>query len=91
MFVETITQPREEWQTWSEKLRFLGDPPEALVASSAWDAGDGKVTQLNVWDNPAAVGDFFMERTVSVIEELGEPSSKPRRHGEPLTVYLRGQ
>ena len=91
MFIETITQPREEWQTWSDRLRFHDDPPEALVASFVWDAGDGTVTQLNVWDNPAAVGDFFMERLASEIEELGEPSGKPKRHGEPISASLRSQ
>ena len=44
MFVETITAPRAEWEQFTERLRILADPPEALVASVAWDAGDGTVT-----------------------------------------------
>lgn len=90
MFIETITQAHDDWKTWSEKLRVFADPPEALIAAIAWESGDGQITQLNVWDNPAAVGDMFMERTAAVIEELGEPASKPQRHGPPVSVYLRG-
>jgi hypothetical protein len=89
MFIQTITQPRDEWQTWSERLAVYDDPPEALVAAISWDAGDGMVTQLNVWDSPAAAGDMYMKRTAAVIEELGEPSGKPQAHGEPVAVYLR--
>ena len=91
MFIETITQPSDEWQRWSATLRVYEDPPEALVASVAWDSGDGNVTMLNVWDNPAAIGDLYMERMAPVIEELGEPSNKPQRHGEPVAIYVRSQ
>ena len=44
MFIETIVLPRREWERWHERLRFLDDPPEALIASIAWDSGDGEVT-----------------------------------------------
>jgi hypothetical protein len=91
MFVETITSDRDEWQTWSDRIRIHDDPPAALIASIAWDAGDGNVTQVNLWDNPGAIADFFMERAVKVIQEMGEPSSKPHRHGEPVAVFIRGQ
>lgn len=70
-------------------LRVYDDPPEALAVSVAWDSGGGNVTMLNVWDNPAAVGDLYMERMVAVIEELGEPTSKPERHGAPVAAYIR--
>lgn len=89
MFVETITQPRDEWHHWSSKLRFYDDPPAALVTSVAWDAGDGMVTQVNVWDTPGAISDFFMERALQLIERDGEPEHKPRRHGEPVAAYVR--
>jgi hypothetical protein len=53
MFVETITQPRDDWQDWSSKLGFYEDPPGALVTSVAWDAGDGMVTMVNRGTRPA--------------------------------------
>lgn len=89
VFVETLTAPRDEWERWKERVRMLADPPEALVASIAWDAGDGKVSSVNVWDSPAAVGEFFVTRVHPVLQELGEPSAKPTRHGVPLAVYIR--
>jgi hypothetical protein len=33
MFVETITAPREEWESWTERLRVHSEPSDALVAS----------------------------------------------------------
>lgn len=54
-----------------------------------WDSGDGQVTGVNVWETPRAVADFYLERVRPIVEAEGEPSSKPRRHGEPLAVYLR--
>ena len=90
MFVETITSPREEWETWSQRIASLtDDPPEALVASVTWDAGDGKVTTLNVWDSAEAIAEFFVASVHPVIQELGEPSGKPARHGPPVAVYIR--
>ena len=89
MFVETITAPRDEWERFNERLRTLDDPPPALFASVVWEA-DGQVTTLNVWDSPEAVGDFFLERVHPAIQALGEPANKPKRHGEPLHVYVRG-
>ena len=65
------------------------DPPGALAASIAWDAGDGMVTMLNVWDPPGAVSDFYMERVLPLVQAEGEPEHKPQRHGEPVAVYLR--
>jgi hypothetical protein len=62
------------------------EPPSALLASIAWDNGDDTVSAVNVWDNPSAVADFFMER---VIAAEGEPSYKPVRHGEPIASYFR--
>ena len=52
MFVETIVLPRREWERWNERLRLAADPPEALIASIAWDSGDGEVTGVNVWETP---------------------------------------
>ena len=89
MFVETITSSRELWQTFSERTRLTSDPPEALVVSVAWDAGDGRVTVMNVWDDPEAIADFYVERTRPIIEDIGEPPEKPRRHGQPLAFYIR--
>jgi len=89
MFVETITSSRELWQAFSSRVRLTSDPPDALVLSVAWDAGDGRVTVLNVWDNPDAIASFYVERTRAVTEELGEPPDKPKRHGQPLEVYVR--
>ena len=85
MFVETITQPAAEWRYWTGQLPLLDDPPAALVASIAWEPGDGTITNVNVWDSPAAVGDFHLER----VEADGEPEHKPIRHGEPVHVYVR--
>jgi hypothetical protein len=89
MFVETIISPRDEWELWNERLRLLVDPPDALVASIAWDSGEGNVTAVNVWDSAEAVGDFFVARTQPLLQELGEPSTKPARHGSPVAIYLR--
>jgi hypothetical protein len=89
MFVETITTDREEWETIDEKLRMREDPPAGLVASVTWDAGNGQVTVLNVWDEPGQIADFYVERAASVFAELGQPTGKPKRHGEPVAVYIR--
>ena len=58
--------------------------------SVAWDAGDGRVTVMNVLDDPAAIADLFVERTRRIIEDMGEPPDKPERHGQPIEVYIRG-
>jgi hypothetical protein len=91
MFVETVTAPRELWRHWTECLRLHSDPPAALVATVAWDSGDGMITSVNVWDNPSAVGDFFIERVQPVIEDEGRPDYKPARHGHAVAAYFRGQ
>ena len=69
--------------------RPSADPPASLAASIAWDSGDGFVTLLNVWDAPGAVSDFYMERVLPLVQAEGEPEHKPRRHGQPVAVYLR--
>ena len=89
MFVETIALPRAEWENWHERLRYGTDPPEALIATIVWDAGDGYVSGVNLWDTPQAIAEFYLERVGPIVEAEGEPTSKPRRHGEPLAVYLR--
>ena len=89
MFVETIVLPREEWERWNEGLRISADPPEALIATIAWDSGDGEVTGVNVWETPGAIADFFLERVGPLVEAEGEPSTKPQRRGEPLAFYVR--
>jgi hypothetical protein len=89
MFIETITAPREEWERWKDRVGMLNDPPEALVAVIAWESGEGEVTQANVWENPGAVADFFMDRVMPIIEAKGEPTNKPQRHGEPVAIFLR--
>jgi hypothetical protein len=89
MFVETITSPKEAWDDWIEKLKLHSDPPSALVASIAWSSDDGMVTQVNVWDAPGAVSDFYMKRVLPLVQAEGEPEHKPKRHGEPLAVYVR--
>jgi hypothetical protein len=89
VFVETIALPRAEWESWHERLGYSTDPPEALVAVIAWDSGDGQVIGVNVWDTPGAIADFFMDRVRPLVEAEGEPSSKPRRHGEPLAFFVR--
>ena len=55
MFIETIVLPRREWERWDERLRLTDDPPEALIASIAWDSGDGKVTGVNSGRMPTAI------------------------------------
>ena len=89
MFVETIALPRAEWELGHERLRYSSDPPEALIATIVWDAGDGRVTGVTLWDTAEAVADFSMERVRPIVEVNGEPTSKPQRHGEPLAFYLR--
>jgi hypothetical protein len=89
MFVETVTAPRAEWVHWHERLRLTADPPDALVASIAWDSGEGQVTAVNVWETPGAIADFFMERVRPIVEAEGEPADKPQRRGEPLAFYVR--
>lgn len=89
MFVETLTQPQDEWALWNERLHMHSDPPDALAVSIAWNSGDGMVTMVNVWDAPGAVSDFYLERLVPLIQEHGEPEHKPDRHGDPIAVYLR--
>jgi hypothetical protein len=89
MFVETIALPRSEWEHWHERLRYASDPPAALIATIVWDAGDGQVAGVNLWDTPKAIADFYLERVAPIVEAEGEPTNKPKRHGEPLVVYLR--
>ena len=89
MFVETIVLPRPEWERCHERLRYSTDPPTALIATIAWDSGDGQVTGISLGDTPGAVADFYMERVKPIVEAEGEPSNKPQRHGEPLAFYLR--
>ena len=89
MFVETIVLPRQEWERWHERLRLSADPPKALIATVAWDSGNGEVTGLNVWDTPGAIAEFFLERVQPFVEAEGEPPNKPQRHGEPLAFYVR--
>jgi hypothetical protein len=89
MFVETIDLPRHEWARWHERLRYSTDPPEPLIATIVWDSGDGRVAGVNVWDTPEAVADFYVARVGPIVEEEGEPTNKPQRHGEPLAFYLR--
>ena len=89
MFAETITAPREEWERWTELLRISTEPPVALVVSVAWLSAEGQVTALNVWDSPDAVSDFYVERVATMVQAQGEPLNKPKRHGQPLVVYIR--
>lgn len=89
MFVETIAAPRAEWERFTERIRLFSEPPVALAAAIAWDEGDDHVMQVNLWDEPSAVADFFIERVMPVLERDGQPSSKPARHGPPIASYLR--
>jgi hypothetical protein len=89
MFLETIALPRSEWERWNERLRYTTDPPETLIATIVWDAGDDEVAGVNLWDTPKAIADFYLERVGPIVEVEGEPRNKPKRHGEPLVFYLR--
>ena len=89
MFLETLTSPRAEFEQWSARLRMIEDPPPGLLASVAWASGDDEVTVVNVWETPAAVGDFYLERVRHVVEAVGEPESKPQRHGPPVHFWTR--
>jgi hypothetical protein len=89
MFVETITAPAGVWHHWTDRLRLFSDPPVALFTSIAWDNGDGTISAVNVWDNPSAVADFFLERVEPVIATEGKPEYIPVRHGEPVASYFR--
>ena len=89
MFVETVLLRRQEWERFHEFLRYTTDPPAALVATIAWDSGDGEVTAVNVWDTQEAVADIFMERAGPAVATEGAPSSTPEPRGEPLAFYVR--
>lgn len=89
MFVETIDQDRAEWEVWNERLRVTEDPPDGLILAVAWDAGEGRVGGLNVWESPDKIADLYVERARHVVAELGEPKDKPKRHGPPLSFWLR--
>jgi hypothetical protein len=89
MFVETFTAPRAEWERMNQRLQLLSDPPAALVASITWDAGEGNVTTLNLWDSAEAIAEFFVARVHHMVAAEGEPAFKPARHGEPIAVHLR--
>lgn len=89
MFVETITTSREEWERWTERLRLRSDPPAALIASIAWASGDDEVTEVHPWETPDAISDLYIERVLPIVQAEGEPANKPKRHGEPISVYLR--
>jgi hypothetical protein len=91
MYVETVTAPRDVWQQWTTRLQLFSEPPSALVATVAWEIGDGMITAVNVWDSPSAIGDFFVERIQPVIEADGPPDYKPVRHGHAVAAYFRGQ
>ena len=54
---------------------MLSNPPDALVALIAWEASDGQVTEVHVWDKPGAIADFFMEHVLPrKIDRLVIPS-----------------
>jgi hypothetical protein len=91
MFVETFTAPDQVWHRWTDRLRLFADPPTALFASIAWNNANGTITAVNVWDNPAAVADFFIDRVEPVITAEGQPAFKPVRHGQPIAAYIRQQ
>ena len=91
MFVETIVLPRREWERWHERLRLVDDPPEALIASIAWDSADGEVTGVSVWETPEAIADFFMERVRPFVEAEGEPSPLACLAPRFTTPGLRGR
>ena len=91
MFIETVTAPREVWEQWSTRLRLFSEPPAALVAAVAWNAGDGMITSLNVWDDPSAVADFFVDRVQPVVESEGPADYKPVRRGNAVATYFRPQ
>ena len=89
MFVESITAPEAVWRHWTGRLRLYSEPPAALMASIAWDNGDGTISGVNVWESPSAVADFFEDRVQQVIEEEGTPDYKPVRRGQPVASYFR--
>jgi len=89
MFVETVTAPRQEWQRWTERLRLFIDPPPALVSSVAWASDADTITNVNLWETPGAVADFYQERVEAVVAVEGPPTHKPVRRGSPVAVYIR--
>lgn len=84
MFVETITAPAGVWHHWTDRLRLFTDPPVALFASIGWDNGDGTVSAVNVWDLPAVVADFFVERVEPVIAAQGSQNTSRSGTVSPL-------
>jgi hypothetical protein len=91
MFVETVNSPRDQWETWNERLRVTEDPPDGLILAVAWDAGDGRVGELHVWESPDKIADVYIERVQHLVAEFGEPEDKPKRHGPPLSFWLRAE
>jgi hypothetical protein len=89
MFIEMITAPTEEFQQWTERLRLVSDPPDALVASFAWRSGDGTIASINVWDSASDIADFFIDRVQAIVDEKGPPEHKPERLGEAVHAYIR--
>jgi len=47
------------------------------------------ITSLNVWDNPSAVADFFVDRVQPVVEAEGPADYKPVRRGNAVATYFR--
>ena len=47
------------------------------------------ITSLNVWDNPSAVVDFFVDRVQPVVEAEGPADYKPVRRGNAVATYFR--
>ena len=67
----------------------LTTQPEALIASIAWDLGEGEVAGVNVWENADGhKATSSWTRVRPFVEAEGEPPTPPKRHGEPLAFYL---
>lgn len=90
MFIETVTAPREEHDEVLRASRLLDEPPPGLAASVSWEAADGMVTQLMVWDSPAARGEFAEKVMMPLFAsgQLANVTSDPTHH-KPVRVWIR--
>ena len=89
MFVQTVISSRAEFDEAHRLLDIAADPPDTLLAAIAFSSGEDEVTLVNVWESPAAVAEFFVERIHSRTEGKGLSGQNIPR-GEPVFFWTRG-
>ncbi len=87
MFIDQVTTTSEGLDIVDAETGFFSDPPEGLSAVIAWDAGDGNVTCLMVWDTPGQRGEFAFQKMMPLMESgrvQGDPDVLT-----PTRVFIR--